>query len=92
MLSNETNFVRRFVRTASVLLRRVRWGNGCALEGLISIVQEAGATVAGLGIAIEKGFQVGGTALREKGYDLQSIAILDAMDAANGTITFRPQE
>ena len=66
--------------------------NGCALEGLIAIVKEAGATVAGLGIAIEKGFQVGGAALREKGYDLQSIAIVDAMDAESGSITFRPQE
>jgi xanthine phosphoribosyltransferase len=66
--------------------------NGCALEGLISIVKEAGATVEGLGIAIEKGFQVGGQNLREKGYDLQSIAIVDAMDAADGSLTFRPQE
>ncbi len=66
--------------------------NGCALEGLISIVQEAGATVSGLGIAIEKGFQVGGASLREKGYDLQSIAIVDAMDASNGSIVFRPQD
>ena len=66
--------------------------NGCALEGLIAIVKEAGADVVGLGIAIEKGFQVGGASLREKGYDLQSIAIVDAMDAASGSITFRPQE
>lgn len=66
--------------------------NGCALEGLISIVKEAGATVSGLGIAIEKGFQVGGAALRKKGYDLQSIAIVDAMNAADGSITFRPQD
>ena len=66
--------------------------NGCALEGLISIVKEAGAVVEGLGIAIEKGFQVGGNALREKGYDLESIAIVDAMDAATGSITFRKQK
>ncbi len=66
--------------------------NGCALEGLISIVDDAGATVEGLGIAIEKGFQVGGKNLREKGYDLQSLAIVESMDAANGSIVFRPQE
>ena len=66
--------------------------NGCALEGLISIVNDAGATVEGLGIAIEKGFQVGGKNLREKGYDLQSLAIVESMDAANGSIVFRPQE
>ncbi len=65
--------------------------NGCALEGLIAIVKEAGATVEGLGIAIEKGFQIGGKSLREKGYDLESIAIVDAMDAATGTVTFRSQ-
>ena len=63
--------------------------NGCALEGLISIVKEAGATVEGLGIAIEKGFQVGGKNLREAGYQLESLAIVDDMDAAAGTVTFR---
>ncbi len=63
--------------------------NGCALEGLISIVNEAGATVEGLGIAIEKGFQVGGKNLRETGYQLESLAIVDDMDAAAGTVTFR---
>ena len=66
--------------------------NGCALEGLISIVKEAGATVVGLGIAIEKGFQVGGASLREKGYDLQSLAIVDEMDAETGSIVFRSQD
>ncbi|MBR5295812.1 MAG: xanthine phosphoribosyltransferase [Clostridia bacterium] len=65
--------------------------NGCALEGLISIVKEAGATVEGLGIAIEKGFQVGGANLREKGYDLQSVAIVDEMDCEKGTLVFREQ-
>lgn len=63
--------------------------NGCALEGLISIVKEAGATVEGLGIAVEKGFQVGGKNLREAGYQLESLAIVDDMNAAEGTITFR---
>ena len=65
--------------------------NGCALQGLISIVDSAGATVEGLGIAIEKGFQEGGYRLRNLGYRLESLAIVDAMDAENGTITFRQQ-
>ncbi len=65
--------------------------NGCALLGLISIVQSAGATVEGLGIAIEKGFQIGGRTLRNLGYRLESLAIVDAMDAETGSITFRPQ-
>ncbi len=65
--------------------------NGCALEGLIEIANKAGATVEGLGIAIEKGFQVGGENLRKKGFDLQSIAIVDQMDAKKGSIVFREQ-
>ena len=66
--------------------------NGCALQGLINIAESAGATVEGLGIVIEKGFQVGGRVIRNLGYHLESLAIVDAMDAENGTITFRPQE
>ncbi|MBR4109689.1 MAG: xanthine phosphoribosyltransferase [Oscillospiraceae bacterium] len=65
--------------------------NGCALQGLISIVESAGATVAGLGIAIEKGFQIGGQVIRNLGYHLESLAIVEAMNAADGTVTFRPQ-
>ena len=65
--------------------------NGCALMGLISIVQAAGATVEGLGIAIEKGFQTGGTVIRNLGYHLESLAIVDAMDETTGSITFRAQ-
>ena len=65
--------------------------NGCALRGLIYIVEDAGATVEGLGIAIEKGFQMGGSTLRELGYHLESLAIVDAMDEETGTITFREQ-
>ena len=65
--------------------------NGCALQGLISITESAGATVAGIGIAIEKGFQIGGRVIRNLGYKLESLAIVDAMDAAAGTITFREQ-
>ena len=66
--------------------------NGCALQGLISIAESAGATVEGLGIVIEKGFQIGGKVIRNLGYHLESLAIIDAMDADTGSITFRPQE
>ena len=66
--------------------------NGCALQGLISIVESAEATVEGLGIAIEKGFQEGGWRIRNLGYRLESLAIVDAMDAKTGTIRFREQE
>ena len=65
--------------------------NGCALQGLISIATSAGATVEGLGIVIEKGFQSGGRVIRNLGYHLESLAIIDAMDAETGTITFREQ-
>ena len=63
--------------------------NGCALQGLISIVQQAGATVEGIGIAIEKGFQQGGRIIRNLGYQLESLAIVDGMDAATVNIVFR---
>ena len=65
--------------------------NGCALMGLIQIVGTAGATVEGLGIVIEKGFQAGGQIIRNLGYHLESLAIVDAMDAETGAITFREQ-
>ena len=65
--------------------------NGCALEGLIDLVQSAGATVEGIGICVEKGFQPGGEAIRKRGIHLESLAIVDAMDASTGTITFRKQ-
>lgn len=65
--------------------------NGCALRGLISIVESAGATVQGCGIAIEKGFQLGGRVIRDLGYHVESLAIVDGMSAETGAITFRPQ-
>ncbi len=65
--------------------------NGCALQGLISIVTSAGANVAGIGIVIEKGFQTGGQIIRNLGYHLESLAIVDEMDAATGKIIFREQ-
>ena len=75
----------------SVLIIDDFLANGCALQGLIQIVQAAGAKVAGIGIAIEKGFQNGGQIIRNLGYQLESLAIVDAMDAETGKITFRPQ-
>ena len=65
--------------------------NGCALQGLMSIVSSAGASVEGIGIVIEKGFQIGGQIIRNLGVQLESLAIIDAMDAEAGTITFREQ-
>lgn len=65
--------------------------NGCALQGLISIVEASGATVSGLGIAIEKGFQIGGRVIRNLGYQLESLAIVESMDAETGTVVFREQ-
>ena len=63
--------------------------NGCALQGLIQIVQSAGATVEGIGIAVEKGWQIGGKTLRDQGYQLESLAIVESMDPATGEIVFR---
>lgn len=63
--------------------------NGCALLGLTDLVESAGATVEGIGIAIEKGFQQGGKIIREKGYQIESLAIVESMNAADNTITFR---
>ena len=65
--------------------------NGCALLGLIQIVQSAGATVEGIGIAIEKGFQSGGRTIRNLGYPLESLAIVDEMNCETGEIVFRKQ-
>ena len=65
--------------------------NGCALQGLTSIVKSAGASVEGIGIAVEKGFQTGGQVIRNLGYHLESLAIVDSMDAATGEIKFREQ-
>ena len=65
--------------------------NGCALQGLISIVDSADAEVVGCGIAIEKGFQEGGDRIRNLGYHLESLVIIDAMDAEKGSITFRSE-
>ena len=63
--------------------------NGCALQGLIAIAEAAGAEVMGIGIAIEKGFQGGGDKIRNLGYRLESLAIVESMDAESKTLNFR---
>ena len=63
--------------------------NGCALNGLIDLVEDAGATVEGIGIAVEKGFQPGGDDLRRRGYRLESLAIVQSMNPETGEIEFR---
>lgn len=75
----------------SVLIIDDFLANGCALEGLLNLVEEAGAILAGIGIAIEKGFQKGGEIIRAKGIQLESLAIVDTMDYTTGSITFRQQ-
>ena len=65
--------------------------NGCALQGLIAIAKSAGATVEGIGIVIEKGFQIGGNVIRNLGYQLESLAIVESMNHVTGEIVFRKQ-
>ena len=65
--------------------------NGCALMGLLELAQEAGATVEGIGIAVEKGFQQGGELIRSKGIQLESLAIVESMNSETGEIVFREQ-
>ena len=65
--------------------------NGCALQGLIQLVQSAGASVEGIGIVIEKGFQSGGRIIRNLGFQLESLAIIEKMNAADGSVVFREQ-
>ena len=63
--------------------------NGCALEGLITIAEEAGATIEGIGIVIEKGFQRGGASVRERGYPITSLALIESMNPETGELVFR---
>lgn len=65
--------------------------NGCALNGLLDIAQKAGATVEGVGIAVEKGFQRGGELIRQKGIRVESLAIIESMDADSGNVVFKEQ-
>ena len=87
---NKVIVSRRFLNSEDhVLIVDDFLANGCAMQGLISIVESAEATVEGLGIVIEKGFQEGGYRIRNLGYKLESLAIVDRMDAATGEIVFR---
>ena len=63
--------------------------NGCAVAGLIDLVHSAGASIEGVGIAVEKGFQTGGKLLRDKGVRVESLAIVESMKADTGEIVFR---
>lgn len=63
--------------------------NGCAMDGLVEICEQAGACVVGIGIAIEKGFQQGGAELRARGLRVDSLAVIESMDDQTGEISFR---
>lgn len=90
---NQVMVSKKFLNPADrVLIIDDFLANGCALQGLISIITEAGAAVEGIGIAIEKGFQPGGKIIRNLGYQLESLAIVESMDAESGTIQFREQK
>ncbi len=90
---NQIIVSKRFIQEGDcVLIVDDFLANGCALQGLISIVENAGAEVEGLGIAIEKGFQIGGRVIRNLGYRLESIAIVDGMNDETGEIIFRERK
>lgn len=90
---NQIIVSRKFLNeTDHVLIIDDFLANGCALQGLISVVSQAHAALEGIGIAIEKGFQPGGQIIRNLGYRLESLAIIDSMDAATGQILFRKQD
>ena len=87
---NDVVVAKRFLNAEDkVLIIDDFLANGCALEGLIELVRQAGATVQGVGVAVEKGFQGGGDKLRAAGVRVESLAIIDKMDAQSGTIQFR---
>lgn len=80
----------RFIQPGeNVLVLDDFMANGCAAMGLIDLIESAHANVVGVGIVIEKGFQQGGKLLREKGLRVESLAIVDGMDADTQSITFR---
>ena len=86
---NQVIVSKKFIRPQeNILIIDDFLANGCALQGLISIVQQADAKVAGIGIVIEKGFQNGGKIIRNLGYQLESLAIIETMDDQTGEIFF----
>ena len=90
--TNQVVVSRRFLgKEDHVLIIDDFLANGCALQGLISICDCAEATVEGIGIAVEKGFQIGGRVIRNLGYQLESLAIVESMNAETGEIVFREQ-
>lgn len=90
---NQVILSKRFLSAEDhVLLIDDFLANGDALQGLISICKQAGATIEGIGIAIEKGFQIGGKVIRNLGYDLQSLAIVEGMNVETGEVFFRKQD
>ena len=82
----------RFVKSKNILIIDDFMANGCAAAGLCEIVEAAHANVAGIGIVIEKGFQHGGAMLRDRGYRVESLAIVEEMDPENQTIRFRDDD
>ena len=89
---NQVVVARKFISEGEhILIIDDFLANGCALQGLISITESAGAVGEGCGIAIEKGFQFGGRAIRNLGYQVESLAIVESMDAENGSVVFRDQ-
>ena len=89
---NNVIFAKKFLNPEDkVLIIDDFLANGCALQGLIQIVQSAGASVEGIGIVIEKGFQSGGRIIRNLGFQLESLAIIEKMNAADGSVVFREQ-
>ena len=89
---NQIIVAKRFVtKDDRILIIDDFMANGCAMQGLISIVESAEAKVVGCGIVIEKGFQIGGRVIRNMGYRVESLAIIDAMDSETKDITFREQ-
>ena len=91
--TNQVIVAKKFLSsTDRVLIIDDFLANGCALQGLISIVDSADAEVVGCGIAIEKGFQEGGQRIRNLGYRLESLAIVESMDAETGKICFASRD
>ncbi len=89
---NQVIVAKRFITPEDhLLLIDDFMANGAAMQGLISIVNQAQASVAGIGICIEKGFQPGGQIIRNLGYQLESLAIVDGMDSESGEVIFRQQ-